>query len=284
MRRWFPLLLFLFLLCPPVPAFAKNSKRLETLGTVIGYERLFGHIYDSAQINDRLLLIRIDKVARGSIDSQYLLVNYFWRLEDKNTPIDRRELTQWNFSLTKDDSCKRSMREAEVVSYTDGGVEPRFLKMPGVKLTDFKFDAALPCYQLKRGGFSFVQTFPAAGHDNLNNSDQFFLEKDIWKNYRDAPVQINVSGGGGTVAINNVSGNTVVSYLTACVENEETLAYKFSGIVEEKEKLPPGIASFNSNSDGTNSLKNRFGACYRKNAHLTVIKVFFEDGSAWALK
>ncbi len=284
MRRCFLPLLLLILFCLPVPALAKNSKRLETLATVIAHGRLFGHIYDSAKINDRLLLIRIDKVARGSIDSQYLLVNYLWRLDDKNTPIDRRELTQWNFSLTKDDSCKHSMREAEIVSYTDGSLEPRFLKMPGVKLAGFPFDHALPCYQLKRGNFSFVQAFPAAGQNGLNDPDQFFLEKDIWKNYPDAPVQINISGGGRTVAINNISDNTVTSYLTACVGNVETLLYKFSDIIEEKEKLPARTASFDSNSDGTNSLKNRFGTCYRKNAHLAVIKVFFADGSAWALK
>ncbi len=280
MRRCF-LLLLLFLFCLPVPALAKNSKRLETLGTVIAYDRLFGHIYDSSEINNRFFLIRIDKVARGSIDSEYLLVNYFWRLDDKNTPIDRRELAQWDFSLTKDDSCKQSMREAELVSYTDGGVEPRFLKMPGVKLADFPFDRALPCYRLKRGNFSFVQAFPA---DGPNDSDQFFLQRDIWKNYPDAPVQINISGGGRTVAINNISDKTVTSYLTACVGNKKTLAYTFSDITQEKEKLPPRTASFDSNSDGTNSLKNRFGACYGKNAHLAVIKVFFEDGSAWILK
>jgi|ERR1044072_1182734 hypothetical protein len=83
MRRSFPLLFLLILFCSPLPVLAKNSKRLETLGTVIGYERLFGHIYDSSKITDRFFLIKADKITKGSLDSQYLLVHYLWRLRDK---------------------------------------------------------------------------------------------------------------------------------------------------------------------------------------------------------
>jgi hypothetical protein len=175
------------------------------------------------------------------------------------------------------------MREAQIVSYNDGGVEPRFLKMPDVRLPDFKFDSVLPCYRLKRGNFSFAGTLPAAGRYKPNDSSQFFTEKEFWKNYEGSPVQINILGGGRTVFVNNVSDRTVASYVTACVANEEK-PYKFSDIVEENGNLSPQTGSFSSNSDGTNSLRNRFGICYRKNAHLAVIKVSFEDGSAGSLK
>jgi hypothetical protein len=115
MQRNFPLLVIVFLL---LGGFSQAyARKLELTGTVAGYERLFGHIYDSKKVHNRFFLVKVDKISKGTTDSEYLLVNYLWRLEDKDTPIDRNVATQWNFSLSRDKTCDRSMRDALLKMY-----------------------------------------------------------------------------------------------------------------------------------------------------------------------
>ncbi len=81
------------------------SNKLEIVGTIVGQEELYGHIYDGSAITPRLLIVRVDQKIKGEIKAKYILVNYQWRLDDKITPFGNSQATQWNFALTKEKKC-----------------------------------------------------------------------------------------------------------------------------------------------------------------------------------
>lgn len=268
-------------LCVVSSAFAKNSKRLETTATVVAYERLSGHIYDSSKVDPRFLLVKIDSVVKGNIDSEFALIKYLWRLDDKNTPTDQEYLSQWNFTLSRDNSCSQPLRTI----YSYDGVEPRFDRILGDQAGLPQFEQKLPCYILKRGNFKHVRSTPVKTDvEGLTDKDFFLLEKNRWKNQEDAPVKFQVVGGRRSVSIFNMSNKPIEGYKTACIKN--TAPSTFSNTEEVKENLSPGAGRIKRDPFRTTSddLRIRFETCVKQDAYLGIVEAAFSNGSTWHLR
>lgn len=110
---WFKIFLILIILCINFSTAVAQDKRIEIVGTVVGKDRFFGHIYDSNTVNKRLLIVRIDEKLKGKIDSKYILIKHFWRLKDEKTPYRDNQATQWKFILTRKNGCDSTLEKLQ---------------------------------------------------------------------------------------------------------------------------------------------------------------------------
>ena len=288
MRQFLFTVAFLLFAFPPAYGQVKNTKRLEIEGTVIARERLYGHIYDGEEINPRLLVVRVDKVIRGKINKEQILVNYQWRLDDKGTPLEDQFAGKWNFRLTEKKFCDRTLHDIQFVEWghkgTITGILPRFDRAWALPQVFVDLRERLPCYKLKRGNFALQ----ADGRNQrivipTSGKDFFVLDEDLWANAPDSPLEIGLHASGNPF-LQNVSGREIDGYALGCVrkENNEFATSKFFPVT--KDHFHVGSTAMSGASDGTNDFMGFFKTCRDLKSMVSVTRVLFPNGDTWEIK
>lgn len=263
--------------------FAQN--KTELIGTVIAKQALYGHIYDDEEIIPRLLIVRVDQKIKGEIASKYVLLNYYWRLKDEQTPYDGSFATQWHFSVTKEKNCSSALADIQFVIFgqNDTGIMPRFFRTQGIDFEPLPFNEKLPCYKLKRDDF-YRLGFKADENKFSSKDTEFYvLEKERWINTKNSPLEISLLPRGG-FALKNISEKNISEFQFGCLIGKSSGDFNvLESFPTEKTDLKPQIQIFSINSIGTNQYMEQLKICHDKNAMFGVIKIKFNDGSVWQI-
>ncbi len=258
-----------------------KSSELRVAGTIVAVENLYGHIYSSEDINSSFLIVRVDRVIKGHVTSPYILVNYKWRLKDKDNPFGQKA-DKWEFDLTSSNACSRTLHDLQFVEFElDGkttGIMPRFRRTSSDEFELIPFDISLPCYESRYDSISRIAT-PNARLDELYASDItfFVLEKVRWINLAGTPLRISLIGH-GDFEFTNTSKQGIAAYRFGCVDSNGSVLKKLD---EKKVSIQPGNGITSSNSDGTSDQMEEIYICHQSEAKLSVVGVRFEDGSVW---
>jgi len=284
MKRYF--VLALILACLAVfhsELSAANSTKLKINGTVVADEELYHHIYNSDEVNPYLLIVRVDEVLKGEIDSKYIFVNYYWRLKDDYT-VDPAKFSKWELQLYKEKSCSSSIRKLQFVLFgadKPSGMMPRFSRTWGIPFEKLPFDETLPCYKLKRDEFSPVKE-SIISETNLpkNDTEYYVLEKERWVNFPAAPLEIGLLRN-GNLFLQNKSEKRINSYKLGCVTEDNNRLSIVKEFAENKDKITPEEGKFTVNSIGSDEYMEQLKTCYDQSAKLSVTEVHFDDNSVW---
>lgn len=263
---------------------AANSDTLKINGTVVADEELYGHIYNSDEVHPYLLIVRIDEVLKGEIDSKYILVNYYWRLKDSYT-VDTTKFSKWELQLYKQKSCNSSIRKLQFVMFgrdEPTGMMPRFSRTLGIAVEKLPFDETLPCYRLKRDEFLPVKSSIIDGAKMPESDMEYYvLEKNRWINAPATPLKFGLLRN-GNLYLQNKSNKQIDGYKLGCVSEDKDNDLKtVAEISEVKDTLKPEQGIFITNSIGSDEYMEQLKTCYDKNAKLSVVEVLFEDSSIW---
>ncbi|HVE57434.1 MAG TPA: hypothetical protein VNB22_11445 [Pyrinomonadaceae bacterium] len=263
---------------------ASNSNKLKINGTVISSEVLYGHIYNEDEVNPYLLIVRVDEILKGEIDSKYILVNYYWRLKDDYT-VATTKFSKWELQLYKQKSCDSSIGKLQFVMFgrdQPSGMMPRFNRTWGIPSEKLPFDETLPCYRLKRDEFSPVKSSIIANAKMPETDTEYYvLEKTRWINFPAAPLEFGLLRN-GNLFLQNKSEKQIESYKLGCVtEDKDNHLKTVVEISEVKYKIKPKGEKWSINSIGTDEYLTEFKTCYDKNAKLSVIEVHFDDNFVW---
>lgn len=285
--RLFVSIIFIGLLISTCFAQSKNSKKITIEGTVVASERLYGHIYDSEKIVPRLLVVRVDKTIFGNIGTRHILVDYQWRLDDKDTPYDGEYASRWTFKLSAEKICETSLERIQFVEFGRNeitGILPRFDRSWDLRPEPLDLKQQLPCYKLKRGNFSLI----AWGKDEAirmpsATKDFFVIEDDLWINLPGAPLVLELRTN-GTPLLRNISDVDVTDHALGCVHKTARGFAVSKAFPAEKSLIHPGLGILITNSNGTNDFMTPFKICRDVGSVLAVVKVGLAGGRVWEVK
>jgi hypothetical protein len=282
------LFVFIFILFQ-IPCSAQKSK-LKVLGTVIAEELSFGHIYSDKIINIKHLIVRLNKVIEGKEESQYILIKYKWRLKDYPTSLDTENESQWEFSLKKDNSCNKSLREIQYALFADdkgkiNGLLPALKRKQGAETEQLPFSVTLPCYQINYKNSKINPSFtPRQRSSDLTGSNLFVLETELIENEPNTPFIISWFGNGSLI-FTNVSPKLITSFQLGCTIKRENTIQILSRMSVTIQNVDPDSSLLTPKaSGGTTDNMDELFTCYQSKAKLTVIEVNSKDGSVWKLK
>ena len=264
---------------------ASNSSKLLLNGTVVAEEAFYGHIYDSDKVHPYLLIVRIDEVFKGEINSKYILVNYYWRLKD-DVRVEGAKYSQWKFQLYREKSCNSSIGKLQFVMFGRlgeiTGMMPRFKRSQGITVEEIPFDESLPCYRLKRDGFSPVRSSRITEIKAPETDTEYYvLENERWLNFPETPLEIGLMPG-GELYLRNSSEKQINGFRLACVsENKGGRLNIAAEMPDVTYKLKSKEKKWSINSTGSDDYMRELKTCYDKNAKLSVVRVNFDDGSVW---
>jgi hypothetical protein len=265
----------------------KNSKKITIEGTVVARERLYGHIYDSESVVPQLLVVRVDKAIFGNIGARHILVDYQWRLDDKNTPYDGVYASRWTFKLSAEKICETSLERIQFVEFGRNeitGILPRFDRSWNLRPEPLDLKQQLPCYKLKRGNFSLISW----GKDEAirmppATKDFFVIEDDLWINVPGAPLALELRTN-GTPLLRNISDVDVTDHALGCVRKTAGGFAVSKAFPAEKSLIHPGPGILITSSDGTNDFMTPFKVCRDLGSVLAVVKVRLAGGHVWEVR
>jgi hypothetical protein len=266
---------------------SKNSKKLTIEGTVVARERLYGHIYDGEKIEPKLLVVRVDKTISGNTGARHILVDYQWRMDDKDTPYDGEYPSRWTFKLSAEKICETSLERIQFVEFGRDeitGILPRFNRSWDLRPEPLDLKVQLPCYKLKRGNFSLIAWGKDEGIRMPSASKDFFvIEDDLWINLPGAPLALELRTN-GIPLLRNISDEDVTDHSFGCVRKTAAGFTVSKAFPAEKSLIHPGPGILITNSNGTNDLMTPFKICRDLGSVLTVVKVGLAGGGVWEVR
>jgi len=283
-------LIFASVLIAAVASSALSQKtNLQVSGTIVGEERLFGHIYSRTALQRKILLVRVDSILKAEERSQYILVQRTYRLADYPEPVDLAGNHQWRFKLKREKSCDSSLRSLQFAFFSDNagqtvGLLPRIRAREQSTAVQLSFSQLLPCYTVAPNGIRQVSSDSDLEKvpDGNTFASPFILDQDLFSNLSGTPVRLSWSVNGGVNAT-NISDKRITSFTLGCLSVGET-----PKSFETFEEFPTSLAAQQTQlsprgSDGTTDDMYSLYTCYKQHAMLAVIAATYEDGTKWRL-
>ncbi len=281
--KFFLLMTFVFI--NNLNVIAQGGKT-EIVGTVVGKDRIYGHIYDSNAVNKRLLIVRVDEKLKEKVDSKYVLVKYIWHLKDEKTPYNNENATQWKFILTREKDCDSTLEKLQFSYFSTGnkitGMFPQIDRTWGIDFENLPFEKTLPCYKLESKNLSQIETFTTDSNKIPRTDKESFVLKDsILINPSQTPLEIGIFRN-GLFVFTNTSDKTISNYTFGCVAEKDGKIIVTDEInSEETELSEKSSVIFPKGSGGTINYTEQIKSCYDKKSKLAIIKVSFQDKSIW---